>query len=305
MKKCLNKKCNGDVKLLYDYGSNYDFNNVNFDCTTDSYSKPKIYKCEKCELKFSELALSLSFNDIENKYNKVEDSIYVNEISQRKKYFLNLYKKISHNFDKEKSVLEIGSYYGVLGSIIKPNVKNYYGLELSGHGAKYSKNNYDLEIFNETIEEHSKRNLRYDIIIMADVIEHFANPFKILEILEKILKQNGLLIFTTYNMDSLYAKITGKNYHWILPMHLFYFSNKTLKNICLENNLEIFEIKNDSRVVSFYYLLNKLELIFPKLKFLFQFLKKIEFLQKININVNLFDLNIYYAKKNKNLNVVK
>ena len=82
-------------------------------------------------------------------------------------------------------------------------------------------------------------------------------------------------------------------------MHLFYFSNKTLKNICLENNLKIINIKNDSRVVSFYYLLNKLELIFPKLKFLFQYINKIKFLQKININVNLFDLNIYFAKKNK------
>ena len=88
-------------------------------------------------------------------------------------------------------------------------------------------------------------------------------------------------------------------------MHLFYFSNKTLKNICLENNLKIYKIKNDSRVVSFYYLLNKLTLIFPKLKFLFQYINKIKFLHKININVNLFDLNIYFVKKNKSINAVK
>ena len=306
MKNCLNIKCGGNIKLLYDYGSNYNFDDVNFDynfddvnfdCTTNSYAKPKIYKCIKCELKFSELAAVLPDKKIEDKYNNVVDNIYIDEIPQREKYFLNLYKKISYNFDKDKSVLEIGSYYGVFGSIIKPNVKNYSGIELSGHGAEYSKNNYDLEIFNETIEEHSKRGLKYDIIIMADVIEHFSDPFKILEMIEGILKQDGLLIFTTYNMDSLYAKITGKNYHWILPMHLFYFSNKTLKNICLQNNLKIFKIKNDSRIVSFYYLMNKLELIFPRLKFLFKFIKKIEFLQKINISVNLFDLNIYFAKK--------
>ena len=305
MKNCLNIKCSGNIKLLYDYGSNYNFDDVNFDCTTNSYSKPKIYKCEKCEIKFSELAAVLPNKKIENKYNNVVDNIYINEIPQREKYFLNLYKKISHNFNKDKLVLEVGSYYGVFGNIIKPNVKNYSGLELSKHGADYSKKNYNLEIFNETIDEHSKKQFKYDIIIMADVIEHFSNPFKMLETIETILKPEGLLIFTTYNMDSLYAKITGKHYHWILPMHLFYFSNKTLKNICLENNLKIINIKNDSRVVSFYYLLNKLELIFPKLKFLFQYINKIKFLQKININVNLFDLNIYFAKKNKSLNVIK
>jgi 2-polyprenyl-3-methyl-5-hydroxy-6-metoxy-1,4-benzoquinol methylase len=297
MENCLNIKCGGNIKLLYDYGSNYNFDDVSFDCTTNSYSKPKIYKCNKCELKFSELAAAFLNKRVEDKYNNIVDNIYIDQIPQRQKYFSGLYKKISYNFNKDQSVLEIGSYYGVFGNIIKPNVKNYSGLELSKHGSNYSKKNYNLEIFNETIEEHSKRQFKYDIIVMADVIEHFSNPFKMLEIIEKILKPDGLLIFTTYNIDSLYAKITGKNYHWILPMHLFYFSNKTLKNICLENNLRIFKIKNDSRIVSFYYLLNKLILIFPKLKFLFQYMNKIKFIQKININVNLFDLNIYFVKK--------
>ena len=305
MKNCLNIKCGGNIKLLYDYGSNYNFDDVSFDCTTNSYSKPKIYKCNKCELKFSELAAAFLNKRVEDKYNNIVDNIYIDQILQRQKYFLGLYKKISYNFNKDQSVLEIGSYYGVFGNIIKPNVKNYSGLELSKHGSDYSKRNYNLEIFNETIEEHSKRQFKYDIIVMADVIEHFSNPFKMLEIIERILKPDGLLIFTTYNMDSLYAKITGKNYHWILPMHLFYFSNKTLKNICLENNLKIYKIKNDSRVVSFYYLLNKLTLIFPKLKFLFQYINKIKLLHKININVNLFDLNIYFVKKNKSINTVK
>ena len=302
MKNCLNIKCRGNFKLLYDYGSNYNFEDINFDCTTTSYSKPKIYKCNICELKFSELAVALSNKKIEDKYNNVVDNIYINEIPQREKYFSNLYKKISYNFSKDHTVLEVGSYYGVFGNIIKPNVKNYSGLELSKHGSDYSKKNYNLEIFNETIEEHSERQVKYDIIIMADVIEHFSNPFKMLETIEKILRPDGLLIFTTFNMDSLYAKISGKNYHWILPMHLFYFSNKTLKNICLENNLKIIKIKTDSRVVSIYYLLNKLELIFPKFKFLFRYINKIKYLQKISINVNLFDLNIYFVKKNKSIN---
>ena len=299
MEICLNKKCQGKVKLLYDYGSNYDFNDINFNCTTNSYFKPKIYICKKCNLKFSELARKIPKSNVENKYNDVVDNIYINEIPYKEKYFINLYKKISHCFNEKKRVLEVGSYYGVFGNIIKPNVKSYSGLELSKHGSEYAKNNYDLEIFNESIKEHSKKNLKYDVIVMTDVIEHFPDPFEAFELIEKILDSNGLLIFTTFNMDSLYAKVTGKNYHWILPFHLFYFSNKTLKKVLLENNLEIFKIKNDSRTVSLSYLLNKLELIFPKFKFIFKIVKKIKILQRVNISVNLFDLNIYFAKKNK------
>tara|TARA_B100000767_G_scaffold31147_2_gene26747 strand:- start:3344 stop:4240 length:897 start_codon:yes stop_codon:yes gene_type:complete len=294
MKNCLNKKCFGKIELLYDYGSIYNFNQLNFDCTTDSYLKPKIYKCKKCTLKFSEIAVEISSSNIENKYKDIIDHIYINEIPYKKKYFNKLFKKISRYLDDKKTVLEIGSYYGVLGNIIKNDVKSYSGLELSLHGSNYAKEKYNLQIFNESVEEHVKKDIKYDIIIMSDVIEHFSDPFKIIKLINEMLNPDGLLIFTTYNIDSFYAKITGKNYHWILPYHLFYFSNKTLKNICLENNIEIFKISNDTRIVSLYYLLNKLEMIFPKFKFFFSFFKK---LRNIDINVNLFDLNIYYAKK--------
>ena len=64
MKTCLNKKCQGEVKLLYDYGSNYKFDDINFDCTTNSYSKPRIFICRKCNLKFSELAVNFYSTNI-------------------------------------------------------------------------------------------------------------------------------------------------------------------------------------------------------------------------------------------------
>ena len=298
-KNCLNNKCTGEIELLYDYGNNNALDELNFDCThpKGSDSMPKIYVCNKCELKFSELAIGISSNVFEDKYKDVVDHVYINELPYKKKYFSNLFRKISSCFDKNKSVLEIGSYYGVFGNIIKPNVKSYSGLELSKHGSDYASKNYNLQIYNETLENHVKRNIKYDIIIMSDVIEHFSDPFTVIELIDEILNEDGLLIFTTFNMDSLYAKITGRNYHWILPFHLFYFSNKTLKSLCFERNLEIFKIKNDTRTVSVYYLLGKLEKLFTKFKFIFTTIKKIKIFNNLNISVNLFDLNIYYAKK--------
>ena len=58
---------------------------------------------------------------------------------------------------------------------------------------------------------------------MADVIEHFSDPFKVLSQINKLLNQNGKLILTTFNIDSLYAKITGRNYHWMIPFHMVFF----------------------------------------------------------------------------------
>ena len=132
---------------------------------------------------------------------------------------------------------------------------------------------------------------------MADVIEHFNDPFKVLYQINELLNQKGKLILTTFNIDSLYAKITGKNYHWIIPFHMVFFSDKTLENFGKNNNLKLVKILNDPRYVSFGYLIEKLILIFPRLSFIFKFLSKITFLKNIKVKVDLKDLKIYFFEK--------
>ena len=134
---------------------------------------------------------------------------------------------------------------------------------------------------------------------MADVVEHFSDPFEVLAQINKLLNQNGKLILTTFNIESLYAKITGKNYHWIIPFHMVFFSNRTLETFGKNNNLKLVEILNDPRYISFGYLMEKLTLIFPSVSFIFKFLSKIKLFKNINVKVDLKDLKIYYFEKIK------
>ena len=287
----------GESVVLYSASHKNDYNKIDLSCTSETYFKPKLFKCKKCELIFSEFAKNINENNYIKELEHVEDDIYIEQIDFRVKYFNIFFNKISPYLNNNSNVLEIGSYYGVLGSIIKPHVKKYTGLELSIHASQYAKQNYELDINNETVKSYSKNNNLFDVIIMNDVIEHFNNPFETLNLVEKKLKPHGIFIFTTFNMDSIFPKLMGKKYHWIMPYHLYYFSNFTLKNLCEKNDLKIFKIKNDTRIVSFGYLILKLELIFPKLGFIFKFFARFEFLRKIPIRVNLLDCNIYFAKK--------
>ena len=61
--------------------------------------------------------------------------------------------KIEEYLTKESNVLEIGSYYGVLGSLLKPRVKEYNGIELSKHGADFSKKNL-VQIYLFTVRRY-------------------------------------------------------------------------------------------------------------------------------------------------------
>ncbi len=294
--RCPNHICDGEVKIKYFFG-NINHEKINFNCTTDTYTKPSIYECAKCKIIFSELIFKMNETEIEKSYEDVADDKYISQIKFKKFYFEKLCNKISGLINKNMNALEIGSYYGVLGSVLKDKVKNYSGLELSKHGSNYAKKNYNLNIYNESIESHLKKNIKYDLIIMADVMEHFNDPFKVLSQINKLLNKNGKLILTTFNIDSFYAKLTGKNYHWIIPFHMVYFSNKTLKTFGKNNNFELVKILNDPRYTSFGYLIEKLKLIFPRLSFIFNFFTKIKFLKDVMVKVDLKDLKIYYFEK--------
>jgi len=288
---------NGESVVFYPSSHRYDYDKIDLSCTSKSYFKPKLFKCKKCKLIFSEFAKNINENTYIKELKYVEDDIYIKQIDFKTKYFNLFFKKIKSHLNSNSDVLEIGSYYGVLGNIIKPHVRKYIGLELSIHASQYAKKNYELDIYNGTIQDYIKNNDLFDIIIMNDVIEHLDNPFESLNLLEKKLKPDGILIFTTYDMNSIYPRLMGRSYPWIMPYHLYYFSNFTLKNLCEKNNLEIFKIKNDTRVTSFGYLMHKFGLILPKLAFIFRLLLRIKFLERLTIKVNLFDLNIYFAKK--------
>ena len=95
-------------------------NKIDVKCTSTIHDKPTLYKCSKCSLIFSEY-LNYSF---ENAYAEVEDEKYIQQIPFKKKYFDLFFSKIKTFLNKNHNVLEIGSYYGVLGNIIKSHVKN-------------------------------------------------------------------------------------------------------------------------------------------------------------------------------------
>ena len=61
--KCPNHICDGDIKIKYFFGD-LNYKKINFNCTTDTYTKPSIYECTKCKIIFSELIFKMDDNEI-------------------------------------------------------------------------------------------------------------------------------------------------------------------------------------------------------------------------------------------------
>lgn len=102
-------------------------------------------------------------------------------------------------------------------------------------------------VLNSTIEEALSEilDLRYDLIIVADVLEHLINPDEILIQLISVLKKDGLIFLSVPNVANLTMRVSllfGQfNYsdRGILDRtHLRFFTQRTFSSLITSSEVE-------------------------------------------------------------------
>ena len=292
--------CQKITNLYVKSSNNKKREKINFTSTEINLKKtevkPDLFICKDCHVIFSEFCNE----KFEKNYIDIEDQLYIDQIKNKEIYFENLINKISKYINLSDRAIEVGSYYGAFGSQIIKKIKNYEGIELSSKAFEYATKKYGLKITNTNVDDFfSKNNKKFDLIFLFDVVEHLDDPKSVLKILSQNLSNNGKIIFTTMNMDSLFAKITGKYYPWIIAQHKFYFTTKNLEKILENLDMVLKETINDVRIISLNYLFFKIS---QKIFFfipIYNFLKKFNFFENMKIKLSFFDINIYCAEKIK------
>ena len=145
---------------------------------------------------------------IDNKVSNIQFNYMFNS-------FLNAYSEITTHLDKEKKILDVGCGGGLLVDYLIIN-----GYEAEGcDNYQYDKNTKQMvEIIdnNRAIHKNDIYNLnftkKYDLIFLSNVIEHFDDWQNALKKIEKILKDDGIIIFLFPNYS---FKI---ELHFILPI---------------------------------------------------------------------------------------
>ena len=203
----------------------------------------KYRKCKKCGLVF--ISPRLTSKEISKIYEigfdskssttppPLDHTLYSKLFKKAEKYRMN------NNF------LDIGCFRGDFLVGAKNLNWNVYGTEISEEAVKYGKNNYDIKIELGSLLDASFKNNYFDVITLLDVVEHLTDPSEYLIEIERILRPGGLLYLDTPNFNSLNRYIFGKKWSVFFPWHLFYFTSKTLKNICIKNNLQVIKITNE------------------------------------------------------------
>lgn len=266
-----------------------------FACTNETIGQhPDIFECKECGFIYNNPQIKSEY--LLKLYKDVVDPRYIQEREGRYYTFKNALKNIKR-WKRNGRLLDFGCYTGFFLEQAKADGWETYGIELSDWACKYAREHLGLKVFDQPLSELYIGDNFFDVVCMWDVIEHLTNPVKELREINKKLKPNGLLCISTYDLNSLSARILGSKYPFLMQMHISHFTRKTINRILKETSFKIIEIKTHERLVTLRYLATRLESKNKKLGLLLQKLLKILHLDNKKVKINFIGLIDVFAKK--------
>ncbi len=229
-----------------------------YQCTSAGHrTHGRILKCLFCGLVFNETRHDaeklLSF------YSDVEDRTYLKNIDSRFKTFRYNFKKIQSLIPGSGKLLDIGSYCGIFLKVAHENGFETLGVEPSKWAAHYSNEVMKERVFPGTLKDLPEEEGAFDVITMWDVMEHLPHPIDEMKLIRSRLKPDGLFAFSTLFIDNWYPKIMNEKWPWYMDMHLFYFTQDSIKQLLKKAGLEPVQFQRYTHIITLEYLFFKLD----------------------------------------------
>ncbi len=137
--------------------------------------------------------------------------------------------RIIKQYKKQGNILDVGCAGGIFLNVAIENNFNAYGIEVSKYAVKNAEEKLKSKIELATLEHCTFKNKFFDVITLLDVIEHFSNPYSSLQRVNNLLKDDGIILIYTPNINSLPFYIIKEGWGIIAPEHhIYYFSPITI-----------------------------------------------------------------------------
>lgn len=228
-----------------------------FRCSSMTHArKPRVAKCLQCGL--AQVPASEHPVDLEELYADVVDNEYLQNQGAKRKTFLNAYTRLAPFLPKAGRLLEVGSYCGFFLEEARRHGWTVTGIEPSRWAVQHARAMTSSEVIHGSFEDVAPTlSGSYDAIVSWDVLEHVRNPGGTLQSVGALLRPGGVLAVSTLDIDSAFARITGRNWPWVMEMHLQYFSAKGLVRMFESAGFEMLVVEPYRHYASLRYVYRK------------------------------------------------
>jgi len=148
-------------------------------------------------------------------------------------------------YKKHGRLLDVGCATGdFLNAMRRYRGWEVYGVEINKSASEYARRQLGLMVETGTLEDVDFPEMYFDVVTLWHVLEHIYDPIDALKKIYRLLKPDGILIFTTPNLDSLDARLFGP--FWIgydLPRHFYVFSLRTIRALADKSGFRILDMR--------------------------------------------------------------
>lgn len=168
-------------------------------------------------------------------------------ILTRLERYYGLYKRCRSilYYQRHGRLLDIGCATGdFLAAMSKHPGWELYGIEIAASASEYARSRLGLDVRTGTLEKVEFPEKWFDVVTLWNTIEHLSDPLGTLRKIHRLLKPQGLVVFSTPNLDSLDARLFGP--YWIgyeLPRHLYVFSRRTIRMLATKAGFSILKMR--------------------------------------------------------------
>ncbi|HEC22633.1 MAG TPA: class I SAM-dependent methyltransferase [Chloroflexi bacterium] len=268
-----------------------------FRCTHPGYGiHPPIVACSRCGHIYTNPRPR--YDVIQHNYEIVEDPLYLQERGARKitfRHHLKNFQRYTGPADGRR-LLDVGAYIGVFVETAIEAGWDAWGLEPSLWAVNYA-TEHGLSVVQGTLEDARFPPESFDALTMWDVIEHLADPLGQLEHCYRLLKPGGWIAVHTMDIESLFARLMGSRWPWLMEMHIHYFSRRTLGEVLEKAGFRVVRIRPEGRFLRLRYLTTRLRPYSAFLADVVDGLGRVTGLDKVPLPVNFGDLVTAYARR--------
>ncbi len=196
-----------------------------------------LYRCRDCDTVIQPMLPS--GDSLHDLYRSMSDAAYLAQEAGRRITAGRLLDMIGQYVPAGR-LLDVGCGHGLLLDEARGRGYSVTGLELSSASAAYARDVLKLDVKEIGLEDFNDKQ-GFDVVVLADVIEHLADPKAAIDLCRELLAPGGVLCLVTPDPASRTARIAGKRWWGFVPAHTFLLPRLTLSELLSATGLVVSE----------------------------------------------------------------
>lgn len=228
-----------------------------FRSSGDEILLDQLVRCKQCGLQY--LNPRLKQDLILDSYSVGTDEIFISQLAGREKTFAKSLDLIEHLVPQKGKILDIGTAGGSFLGVAKRRGWDVIGCEPSRWLAEWGSKHYDIIIYPGTVFDMNLEDNSFDVVTLWDVLEHTPDPKTVLKECNRILKPGGILVVNYPDIGSFIARLMGRKWVFLLSVHLYYFTSKTMQEMMRMTNFDVIMRRKHCQTLELGYILFRMQ----------------------------------------------